>query len=63
MDRPLSAFDFKRMASVLSLRDLFFGPREILAEADIQPGFQVLDYGCGRESFAFEAAQRLGPEG
>jgi ubiquinone/menaquinone biosynthesis C-methylase UbiE len=63
MDTPLSAFDFKRMASMLSLRDLFSGPRKTLAEVDLQPGFQVLDYGCGTESFTFDAAQRLGPEG
>jgi predicted methyltransferase len=63
MDTPISTFDFKRMALMLSLRDLFSGPRETLAEVDIQPGFQVLDYGCGTESFTFEAAQRVGPEG
>jgi ubiquinone/menaquinone biosynthesis C-methylase UbiE len=42
---------------------LFSGPRETLAEVDIQPGFQVLDYGCGTGIFSFKAAQGLGPEG
>ena len=63
MDTPLSTFDFKRMALMLSHRDLFFGPGETLAEVDIPPGFQVLDYGCGTGSFTFEAAQRVGSEG
>jgi ubiquinone/menaquinone biosynthesis C-methylase UbiE len=63
MDTPLSTFDFKRMALMLSLRDLFSGPRETLAKVGIQPGFLVLDYGCGTGSFTFEAAQRVGPEG
>ena len=48
---------------MLSHRDLFFGPWETLAEVDIPPGFQVLDYGCGTGSFTFEAAQRVGSEG
>jgi 2-polyprenyl-3-methyl-5-hydroxy-6-metoxy-1,4-benzoquinol methylase len=63
MDTPLSTFDFKRMALMLPHRDLFSGPWEPLAEVDIQPGFQVLDYGCGTGSFTFEAAQRVGSEG
>jgi ubiquinone/menaquinone biosynthesis C-methylase UbiE len=63
MDTPLSTFDFKRMALMLSLRDLFSGPRKTLAEVDIQPVFQVLDYGCGTGNFTYEAAQRVGPEG
>jgi ubiquinone/menaquinone biosynthesis C-methylase UbiE len=63
MDTPLSTFDFKRMALMLPLRDLFSGPWETLAEVNIPPGFQVLDYGCGTGSFTFEAAQRVGPEG
>jgi ubiquinone/menaquinone biosynthesis C-methylase UbiE len=48
---------------MLSLRDLFVSPEEIMGEVDIQPGFHVLDYGCGTGSFTFEAAQRAGPEG
>lgn len=48
---------------MLPLRDLFSGPGETLAEVNIPPGFQVLDYGCGTGSFTFEAAQRVGPEG
>jgi ubiquinone/menaquinone biosynthesis C-methylase UbiE len=48
---------------MLTLRDLFLSPEEIMGEVDILPGYRVLDYGCGTGSFTFEAAQRVGPEG
>ena len=51
------------MSWMLTLRDLFVSPEEIMAEVDIQPGFRVMDYGCGTGSFTFAAAQRVGPEG
>jgi len=63
MDTPISPFKFQRMSWMLSLRDLFVPPGEITGEVEIRPGFRVLDYGCGKGSFTFEAAQRVGPEG
>ncbi len=63
MDTPISPFKFQRMSWMLTLRDLFRSPEEIMGEVDIQPGYRVLDYGCGTGSFTFEAAQRVGPEG
>ena len=51
------------MSWMLALRDLLSPPEEIISEVDIQPGFRVLDYGCGTGSFTFEAAHRAGPEG
>lgn len=63
MDTPISTFKFKRMSWMLSLRDLFISPGEVMGEVEIQPGFRVLDYGCGKGSFTFAAAQRVGPEG
>lgn len=38
-------------------------PEKMLAEADIKPGYQVLDYGCGPGTFAIKLAQRVGPSG
>jgi len=63
VDTPISTFKFKRMSWMLSLRDLFIHPGEFMDEVEIQPGFRVLDYGCGKGSFTFAAAQRVGPEG
>jgi ubiquinone/menaquinone biosynthesis C-methylase UbiE len=63
MDTPVSPFKFQRMSWMLSLRDLFISPEEIMGEVEIQPGFRVLDYGYGKGSFTFAAAQRVGPEG
>ena len=63
MDTPISPFKFQRMSWMLSLRDLFVSPEEIMGEVDIQPGFRVLDYGCGTGSFTYDAAKRAGPEG
>ena len=63
MDTPISPFKFQRMSWMLSLRDLFVPPGEITGEVEIRPGFRVLDYGCGKGSFTFQAAQRVGPEG
>jgi ubiquinone/menaquinone biosynthesis C-methylase UbiE len=51
------------MSWMLTLRDLFVSPGEIMGEVEIRPGFRVLDYGCGTGSFTFAAAQRVGPEG
>lgn len=63
MDTAISPFKFQRMSWMLTLRDLLVPPEEIMDEVDIQPGFKVLDYGCGTGSFTFEAAKRAGPEG
>ena len=63
MDVPKGTFKFQRMSWMLTLRDLLVPPEEILSEVGIQPGFQILDYGCGTGSFTFEAAQRVGPQG
>jgi len=63
MDSPISAFTFQRVSWMLSLRNLFLPPEEVLDGVDMRPGFRVPDYGCGTGSFTFEAARRAGPEG
>jgi len=63
MDKPVSNFNFRFMALCLKLRDLFL-PREIiLQEAQIEPGFVVLDFGCGPGSYSVLAAQMVGATG
>jgi ubiquinone/menaquinone biosynthesis C-methylase UbiE len=63
VEAPISKFEYQRMALILSFRDIFSPPQDILAEALIKPGDRVLDYGCGSGSFTFAAAQLVGPEG
>ena len=60
---PISKRRFHQMALMLILRDSFWHPSHILAEANIRPGFRVLDYGCGVGSFTLAAARLVGPEG
>lgn len=51
MDRPMSGVGFKLMSLMLKVRD-FLRPRmDLLKEADIEPGFCILDYGCGPGSY------------
>ena len=63
MDTPISKCKSQRMGLITALRDFFSPPDDILAEADIQPGYRVLDYGCGLGSFTLVAAQLAGAEG
>ncbi|MBN1583086.1 MAG: class I SAM-dependent methyltransferase [Anaerolineae bacterium] len=51
------------MSLMFSIRD-FLSPRDsILQEAGIQPGFRVLDYGCGPGAYVPGAAERVGESG
>ncbi len=51
MDRPISGVGFKLMSHMLKVRD-FLRPRmDLLKEAGIEPGFCILDYGCGPGSY------------
>ena len=50
-DKPMSNFHFRLMSLGYRFRD-FFSPRmKVLREAGIEPGFHVLDYGCGPGSY------------
>lgn len=46
-----------------AVRDRLSPPQEAVGEAGIEPGFHVLDYGCGPGSHAFAAAELVGPSG
>ena len=51
MDKPMSKVGFKLMTLVFRIRD-FLRPRmDLLKEAGIEPGFCILDYGCGPGSY------------
>jgi ubiquinone/menaquinone biosynthesis C-methylase UbiE len=55
----------RTMGSVLEsrLRYKFFGPKKILQGAEIQPGQNVLEVGCGSGFFTITAAQMIGEQG
>jgi ubiquinone/menaquinone biosynthesis C-methylase UbiE len=56
-------FHFRLMSWMYRVRDLF-GPRKnLLKEAGLKEGFQVLDYGCGPGSYIIPEANLIGPAG
>jgi len=63
MRRLISKLSFELMALSFRLRDFFNPPRSILEEAGIEPGFRVLDYGCGPGSYVTVAAELVGKTG
>lgn len=62
-DKPQSNFAFRMMSWAFQIRDIFSSPINILKEAEIKPGFIVLDYGCGPGSYALAAAEMVGSSG
>jgi len=63
MDKPMSNFHFKLMSLSFAFRDIFSPPGNILKEVGIEPGFVILDYGCGTGSYSIPAAQLVGESG
>jgi len=51
------------MSFCFKLRDLFFPPKDLLKEVGMEPGFQVLDYGCGPGSYILPLAELVGNTG
>ena len=44
-------------------RDLFFPRKSIIKEVGIQPGFHILDYGCGPGSYLIPLSELIGKSG
>jgi ubiquinone/menaquinone biosynthesis C-methylase UbiE len=63
MDRPMSSFSYRFMSLVLKIRDLLRPRLYLLSEVGIEPGFQVLDYGCGPGSYIAPLAELVGSSG
>ena len=60
---PMSKINFKFMALMFKVRD-FLRPRlEVLKEAGIEPGFSVLDFGCGPGGYIMPLLELVGPSG
>jgi ubiquinone/menaquinone biosynthesis C-methylase UbiE len=58
-----SNFHFRVMAFMYKFRDLFLPRRSILMEVGIQPGFHILDYGCGPGSYLIPLAEWVSKSG
>jgi len=54
---------FRMMSVFLRLREWFRHPKERLAEAGVERGHVVLDFGCGVGSYTIPAAQTVGEKG
>lgn len=64
MEKKMSNFGFNMMVHVgMPIRDLFMPPGKMLAEVEMEPGYKVLDYGCGPGTFTILLAERIGPSG
>ena len=63
MVRTQSNLGFKLMAFGYKFRDLLLPRREILKEARIEPGYSILDYGCGPGGYVSAAAALVGNSG
>jgi len=59
----MSNLSFRGMSLMFKVRDFLRPRREALSEAEIRPGFAVLDYGCGPGSYSLLAAEIVGPGG
>jgi ubiquinone/menaquinone biosynthesis C-methylase UbiE len=63
MDKPMSKVGFKLMTLVFRIRDLFRPRMDLLKEVGIEPGFCILDYGCGPGGYIAPLAQLVGISG
>ena len=63
MGKPEPNFHYKLMALFFKFRDFFLPRMNILKEVGIEPGFHVLDYGCGPGSYIVPLAELVGESG
>jgi len=59
----ISNMHFRMMAAGFAIRDFFDHREEVLEEAGLGQGFQVLDFGCGTGSYSIPAAGIVGEPG
>ena len=62
MDKPMSSVGFKFMNFAFRVRDLLQSRMDVLKEAGIEPGFCVLDYGCGPAAMLYHLHSWLVPQ-
>jgi len=61
--KPLNLLNFIIICLVLRIRDLFYPPKYILNDIEIQPNTTVLDFGCGPGSYSIATAELVGETG
>lgn len=62
-EKPQSGISFKGMALMFKFRDFFSPRKNVVKEAGIKPGFQILDFGCGPGGYVHPVAELVGPSG
>jgi len=63
MDKPMSNWHFRFMSLGYKFRDFFLPRRTVLQEVGLEPGFHVLDYGCGTGSYIAPTVELVGETG
>ncbi len=63
MAKPMSNIHFRLMSLSLRFRDFFWSQMDVVMEAGVRPGFQVLDFGCGIGSHSIIASELVGAKG
>ena len=61
--RQLSCLGFMLMSLLFKVRDLLRPRSDVLKEAGIEPGFAVLDFGCGPGGYIAPLVELVGPSG
>ena len=61
--KPISNIGFKFMSLAFKVRDLLQPRLDVLKEAGIEPGFSVLDFGCGPGGYIIPLAELVSPSG
>jgi ubiquinone/menaquinone biosynthesis C-methylase UbiE len=59
----MSILGFKLMSLMFKVRDLLRPRLDVLKEAGIEPGFAVLDFGCGPGGYIAPLVELVGPSG
>ncbi len=63
MKKRQSNLSFRVMALLFKVRDFFHPRADVLNEVGIEPGYQVLDYGCGPGSYIVPLSELVGESG
>ena len=59
----MNSLGFKLMSLMFKVRDLLRPRSDVLTEAEIIPGFTVLDFGCGPGGYITPLVELVGPSG